>query len=96
MSNIRYAVAYPNDYDDEIETDFELYETHDEAIEFVNQLMHDADIQFKDGQELEFLELCNEHKHVMGEIGLYDLADNDDAEQVSALGFSAIGMGFMV
>jgi len=96
MSNIRYVVAYPNDYDKEIETDFSLHETHDEAMEFVNELMHDADIQFVDGQEQEFLEMCAEHPHVWGEVGLYDLWDDEQDEKVGALGFKEIGMGFAI
>jgi len=84
MSNIRYVVAYPSD-DDKIETDFNLYGTHDEAMEFVNELMHDADINFKDGQEQEFLEMCAEHPHNWGEVGLYDLWDDEQDKKVRVL-----------
>ena len=95
MSNIRYVVSHPNEHDYK-ETEFSLHETHDEAMEFVNELMHDADIQFCDGQEQEFLEMCAEHPHTWGEIGLYDLWDDEQDEKVGALGFNILGIDFMV
>ena len=86
MSNIRYVVAFPNEHDYK-ETEFSLHETHDEAMEFVNELMHDADIQFKDGQEQEFLALCAEHPHTWGQTRLYDLQDGDEVIEAEEAGY---------
>ena len=86
MSNIRYVVKYDDGltYNEPI---FSEYETEKQALAKVNELMHDADIQFKDGQEQEFLALCAEHPHTWGQTRLYDLQDGDEVIEAEEAGY---------